>query len=142
VADGVDHRLGAVAQVRLAEDVVGVGLDRGLGDEGDVGVAVAALGLALGLLPARLALLFGGLAATGTMTLLNAGLQVAVPDAVRGRVLSLYTLVAAEMPALDGWLLGMALAGVSPPIVFVLAGGLLRVLALLLGHQKIAGPHV
>jgi len=33
MADGVDHRLRAVAQVRLAEDVVGVGLNRGFGDE-------------------------------------------------------------------------------------------------------------
>jgi hypothetical protein len=60
-----------------------------------LGLAMIGLGLAPSLLTAGLALLVVGLAATGTMTLLNASLQVTTPDVIRGRVLSLYTWLAA-----------------------------------------------
>ncbi len=101
-----------------------------------LGIAVAALGLAPGLVPAGAILVLVGLLATGTMTLLNAGLQVAVPDDAQGRVLSLYTLLAAGMPALGGWLLGTALSPAGPPVVIILVGAVLSVLALRLGRAS------
>ena len=57
------------------------------------------------------------------MTLLNAQLQELTPNEVRGRVMSLYTWLAAGMPALGGWLLG-TLMGVFPAQVVLVTGGI------------------
>lgn len=92
--------------------------------------------IGLGLAPTALAavgdLILVGAAATGTMTLLNAGLQLATPDAVRGRVLSFYTWLAAGLPALGGWLLGVFLAATGPRPALVSAGVGLVLLTLFL----------
>ena len=100
-----------------------------------LGGAIVGLGLAPTLGPAGATLLLTGFAATGTMTLLNAGLQQKTPDEVRGRVLSLYTWLAAGMPALGGWLFGTLMAYVAPPIVLITAGSLLIALVLFIGFR-------
>lgn len=103
-----------------------------------LGAAIAGVGLAPDRRMAGGALLVTGFAATGTMTLLNAGLQRATPDGVRGRVMSLYTWLAAGMPALGGWLLGTLGGGVAIQVTLVMAGGVLTALALLLGRSALA----
>jgi MFS family permease len=95
-----------------------------------LGVALAGLGMAGSLVAAGLALLAMGWLATGTMTLLNARVQETTPDEVRGRVMSLYTWLAAGMPALGGWLLG-TLMGVFPPQGVLVAGGIALMLVML-----------
>jgi MFS family permease len=97
-----------------------------------LGGAMIGLGVAPSLLPAGFSLLVVGLAATGTMTLLNASLQITTPDGIRGRVLSLYTWLAAGVPALGGWLLGTMMAGLSPAHVLMAAGVGLIVVVLIL----------
>ncbi len=87
-----------------------------------LGCALAGLGVAPQLFLAGAALAAIGFAATGTMTLLNVELQQTTPNAVRGRVLSLYTVLAAGMPALGGWLLGTLIGFVGSGMALVLAG--------------------
>lgn len=103
-------------------------------------LALGALVMGLGLAPNALAaagdLLLIGAAATGTMTLLNAGLQLSTPDGLRGRVVSLYAWLAAGMPALGGWLLGTLMAALGPPLTLVVAGVTLVALALLAGFPR------
>jgi len=70
------------------------------------------------------------------MTLLNASLHRLTPDAVRGRVLSLYTVLAAGMPALGGWLLGSAMVAIAPPAALVAARLALVLLVVLLRMSK------
>lgn len=97
-------------------------------------LALGALTIGLGLAPPFLAggtLALIGLMATGTMTMLNASLQTVTPDAVRGRVLSLYTWLAAGLPPLGGWLLGTFMSHASPVQTLVIAGGVLIGLTLL-----------
>lgn len=79
-----------------------------------LGVALVCFGMAWSLVVAGFALLATGWFATGTMTLLNARVQETTPNEVRGRVMSLYTWLAAGMPALGGWGLG-TLMGFFPP---------------------------
>ncbi len=105
-----------------------------------LGCAVIALGLSPGLLAAGVVLAVVGFASTGTMTLLNAGLQRTTPNAVRGRVLSLYTILAAGMPALGGWMLGTLMYGTAPRVVLVAAGLVLVLLAGLLGLRLLRTP--
>jgi MFS family permease len=104
-----------------------------------LGVGIASLGLAPGALAAGAALLAIGFAATGTMTLLNAGVQTGTPDGIRGRVMSVYTWLAAGMPALGGWLLGTLMSDIRPGVLLVAAGGVLTALALLLERSTTAG---
>ncbi len=105
-----------------------------------LGCALIALGLSPGLLAAGAVLGVVGFASTGTMTLLNAGLQSATPDTVRGRVLSLYTTLAAGMPALGGWILGTLMYGTAPGVALVAAGVALVLLAGLLGLRLLRTP--
>ncbi|MEO8953680.1 MAG: MFS transporter [Ktedonobacteraceae bacterium] len=88
-----------------------------------LGVAFVCLGMASSLVVAGLALLATGWIATGTMTLLNARLQELTSNEGRGRVMSLYTWLAAGMPALGGWLLG-TLIGVFPVQVVLVTSGI------------------
>lgn len=101
-----------------------------------LGCSIAVLGTATTLPVAGALLALIGLAATGAMTLVNAGLQVATPDSYRGRIMSLYTLLAAGMPPLGGWLLGTVAAGTSLQSALLIAGLLLAVLALLLSRGQ------
>lgn len=96
-----------------------------------LGLLIAVLGLAPSPVPAGATLALIGLTATGTMTMLNACLQMTVPDAIRGRILSLYTWLAAGLPALGGWLLGTLMSRVSPSHTLLIAGAALVGLALL-----------
>lgn len=100
-----------------------------------LGGAIVALGLSPVLLLAGAVLVVVGFAATGTMTLLNAALQSSTPDRVRGRVLSLYTILAAGMPALGGWMLGTLMYATTARLALVSAGFTLVVLATLLGKR-------
>lgn len=100
-----------------------------------LGVSIVCVGGAYPLVLAGLALLVTGFAATGTMTLLNASLQETTPDDVRGRIMSLYTWLAAGMPALGGWLLGTLMSIVAPQVVLVAAGTILIGVTLLLGQS-------
>lgn len=103
------------------------------------------LGITTTLPVAGVLLALVGLAATGTMTLVNAGVQVATPDSYRGRIMSLYTLLAAGMPPLGGWLLGTLSAGIGLQTALWIAGVLLAILALLLSCGRMrrhANEHV
>lgn len=129
--------LGAVIAAGLVAWVLGrhsLGHLPGLGAL-SLGVLIAALGLVPGPIPGGAMLALIGLTTTGTMTLLNAGLQTTVPDEVRGRILSLYTWLAAGLPALGGWLLGTLMSRVSPAQTLLIAGGTLFSLALLLNAK-------
>ncbi|MDQ6695053.1 MAG: MFS transporter, partial [Chloroflexota bacterium] len=82
------------------------------------------------------ALLVVGFASTATMTLLNASLQGSTPNAVRGRVLSIYTVLAAGMPALGGWALGSAMVSITPSAALFAAGLILVLLVALLATHN------
>ena len=99
-----------------------------------LGIALACVGMAGPLFVAGAALLATGGFATATMTLLNANLQETVSNAVRGRVMSLYTWLAAGMPTLGGWLLGTLMERFPPQGVLVTSG-----LALLGGTLLLRG---
>lgn len=101
-----------------------------------LGCSIAVLGTATTLPVACVLLALVGLAATGTMTLVNAGVQVATPDSYRGRIMSLYTLLAAGMPPLGGWLLGTLSADIGLQTALLIAGLLLAALALLLSRDR------
>jgi ENTS family enterobactin (siderophore) exporter len=90
------------------------------------GVAVAALGASPGLVPALLCLVVAGYADTSSEILRGALLQAHTPDALRGRVSSLWLMQAVLTPALGGVLAGGA-AGLVGPAVTLLAGGALCV---------------
>lgn len=107
-----------------------------------LGCAIIALGLSPVLLLAGAVLVVVGFASTGTMTLLNAGLQLSTPDTVRGRVLSLYTILAAGMPALGGWVLGSLMYATTASIALVTAGLILVQLTGLLGQVVRGGDKV
>lgn len=87
-----------------------------------LGIALIGFGMAWSLIVAGLALFATGWFATGTMTLLNARVQETTPNEVRGRVMSLYTWLAAGMPALGGWVLGTLMGFFSPQMVIVTGG--------------------
>lgn len=103
-----------------------------------LGLLTAGLGVAPGSGIAGGMLLLIGLTTTGTMTMLNAGLQAIVPDEFRGRVLSLYTWLAAGLPALGGWLLGTVMGHLGPVQTLALAGGALIALTLLIETSLLA----
>jgi hypothetical protein len=55
-------------------------------------------------------------------TALQLAAQETVPDAVRGRVMSLYTWLAAGMPMVGEWLLGTLMERFPPQGVLVASG--------------------
>ena len=97
-----------------------------------LGMMIACVGGTTNLYVVGMALLVVGCAATATMTLLNAELQHTTPDDMRGRVMSLYTWLAAGMPALGGWLLGTLMSVIAPRLVLIIAGITLAGVTLLL----------
>lgn len=99
-----------------------------------LGGAVACVGMAGNLIVGGFALLATGGLATGTMTLLNASMQETTPNEVRGRVMSLYTWLAAGMPALGGWLLGTMMGIFSSQGTLVTVGSTLIVVTLIVGQ--------
>ncbi|MGI9058624.1 MAG: MFS transporter [Ktedonobacteraceae bacterium] len=98
-----------------------------------LGGAVTGVGMTGNLMLAGLALLATGGFATGTMTLLNASIQETTPNEVRGRVMSLYTWLAAGMPALGGWLLGTMMGIWTAQGTLVTGGVTLIVVTLIMG---------
>lgn len=101
-----------------------------------LGCAIVGMGIAPNLFFLGSTLLVLGFLATGMMTFLNASLQLAAPDDVRGRIVSFYTWLAAGMPALGGWLFGTLMSMLAPRLVFVVAGVLLVVVVLLNGKPE------
>lgn len=101
-----------------------------------LGIALTCVGMARSLVFAGGALLVTGGLATATMTLLNANIQETVPNEIRGRVMSLYTWLAAGMPMLGGWLLGTLMERFSPQNMLVTSGIALIVGTLLISGQK------
>ncbi len=100
-----------------------------------LGGMVVCVGAAINLYVAGIALLVMGYAATSTMTLSNNELQHTARDDMRGRVMSLYTWLAAGMPALGGWLLGTLMAAIAPRLVLIMAGIALVGVTLLLKQR-------
>lgn len=78
------------------------------------GLSLLALGLAHGRLPAALAIVLVGAAQAMFMTLTLAYVQSEVDDALRGRVVGVYGLLAAGLMSLANWAYG-ALGTVLPP---------------------------
>ena len=101
-----------------------------------LGVALASVGIAEHIFVAGGTLLVTGGFATATMTLFNVHIQETVPNAVRGRVMSLYTWLAAGMPMLGGWLLGTLMERFSPQSVLVTSGLILIGVTLLLRERN------
>lgn len=93
-------------------------------------LCMIALSLASG--PAAFALLFAGGMMGGAFNTLNiAGVQALAPDALRGRVLGLYSLILGATPALGGVFAGWLATATSPAVaVRVVFGSVLAVFTL------------
>lgn len=100
-----------------------------------LGIVIAALGRANTPLSAGLLLVLAGFTATATMVLSNAGLQQLAPDRYRGRIMSIYTLLAAGMPPVGGWMLGQAFSRYSERTVLLFSGSGLIIVTLLLWRR-------
>jgi MFS family permease len=107
-----------------------------------LGVAEVALA-AVGLMSVALALMFlvgiGGIAMTATA---NTAIQLAVPDVLRGRVISVYTTVFAGSTPIGGLVAGAIASGLGVPAAFIIGGGVSAVGALgAIAWLRFAGGH-
>ena len=103
-----------------------------------IGIAMVGLGLSRSL-PLSLGLMF--LAGWGTISMAatcNTLIQLSVPDALRGRVASVYTTVFAGSTPFGGLFSGIAAAFGGPPLALVL-GGSIAVGAAVVGYFKMPG---
>tara|TARA_R110002012_G_scaffold120592_1_gene269985 strand:- start:1695 stop:2939 length:1245 start_codon:yes stop_codon:yes gene_type:complete len=103
--------------------------------------AAALLGMLLFLLfdslylaAACLALLSGAILANGIVTQIV--LQTGVPDHVRGRALSLYTMIFRGVPALGAMVMGVLASTVSLHILFLVGCPVVLVMTLVVGRLK------
>ena len=102
-------------------------------------------GLAMGLIGyietiwlSCLMLVFGTTLAGIVVSFIVAGLQHFTPEAIRGRVMSIYTIISQVVSAMAGVLAGAIAQGVSVPVSLYVIGSLFVVLTLLLalkGHH-------
>ena len=107
------------------------------------GVLLAALGVAP-TAAAAVALLAGvGIAGGLALSLIVAGIQANAPEPVRGRVLSMYTIISQVVPAASGVLAGALVQGFGVGVALLACGGTLAIamlvnagwMAALRGHQ-------
>jgi predicted MFS family arabinose efflux permease len=102
--------------------LVGGALLLGLAETALAAVGVMSVALALMLLVG-----VGGIAMTATA---NTAIQLAVPDSLRGRVISVYTTVFAGSTPIGGLLMGAIASGLGVPTAFIVGGGLSALAAL------------
>jgi MFS family permease len=107
-----------------------------------LGVAETALAW-VGAIPVALALMFlvgvGAIAMTATA---NTAIQLAVPDTLRGRVLSVYTTVFAGSTPIGGLIIGAIASGLGVPVAFLIGGGISAIGALgAIAWLQLAGGH-
>lgn len=91
-----------------------------------VSTAAAAFLPLAGILPL---LIVGGVAWIGTLTVLNAALQLTLPQWVRSRGAAIYILVFMGTMAIGSFLWGLAAEGLSLTVALLLAAGLLLLVA-------------
>jgi MFS family permease len=111
-----------------------------------LGLAETALA-AVGMVWVALALMFlvgvGAIAMTATA---NTAIQLAVPDVLRGRAISVYTTVFAGSTPIGGLIMGAIASGLGVPVAFLVGGGISALGALTAivwlrfagGHARIA----
>jgi MFS family permease len=107
-----------------------------------LGVAETALAW-VGAMPVALALMFlvgvGAIAMTATA---NTAIQLAVPDVLRGRVISVYTTVFAGSTPIGGLIIGAVASGLGVPAAFLIGGGISAIGALAaIVWLRFAGGH-
>ena len=89
-----------------------------------VSVATLGLGLARQFWMAGTLLFVMGLSGIVFMTSCNTTLQLGVPDRLRGRMMSLYTLVFVGTTPIGSFLIGSIAGGAGPKAAFIAGGGL------------------
>lgn len=89
------------------------------------GAFLALLGVTRSLWPAAAVLLCLGIVAMLYLGTANTILQTHTPMAMRGRVMSIYTMIFLGFMPLGSWLLGSIASVMSLPVAFVLGGALL-----------------
>src|SRR5207247_3820254 len=89
-----------------------------------VSVATLGLGLARQFWMAGTLLFVMGLSGIVFMTSCNTTLQLGVPDLLRGRMMSLYTLVFVGTTPIGSFLIGSIAGGAGPKAAFIAGGGL------------------
>lgn len=97
---------------------------------GAAGLLFALLAAAQNTVEASLLLLAAGASGGMVVSLIVAGLQAHVPDAVRGRVMSMYTMSSQVIPALSGLAAGLGLKYLGLLATIVVAGAILVAAAL------------
>jgi predicted MFS family arabinose efflux permease len=102
-----------------------------------LGLSIAALGAATGLLPAAVALGFVGLCSIGYMSIANASIQLAAREDLVGRVMGLWTVVQAGVMPVGSLLLGALADAIGMPRTLALAGVGAAVIALALGGRAV-----
>lgn len=117
--------IGTLAWVRRLHH--GHGIFAGLGA---AGLLFALLAAAQNTLQASILLLAAGASGGMVVSLIVAGLQAHVPDAVRGRVMSMYTMSSQVIPALSGLAAGLGLKYLGLLATTVAAGAILAAAAL------------
>jgi MFS family permease len=93
-----------------------------IGSAAASGALLALLGATHSLLPAATVLLALGVAAMLFLGTANTILQTHTPIAMRGRVMSIYTMIFLGFMPLGSWLLGSIASVTSLPVAFVLGG--------------------
>jgi MFS family permease len=102
-------------------------------------VALAAVGVMSVALVLMLLVGIGAIAMTATA---NTAIQLAVPDVLRGRVISVYTTVFAGSTPIGGLLMGAIASGLGVPAAFVIGGGISALGALVaIAWLRFAGGH-
>lgn len=117
--------LGTLALVRRLHH--GLAIGGGLVAAGALFASLAAIDRTV---PASLVLLLSGTAGGMVVSLIVAGLQANVPEAVRGRVMAMYTMTSQVVPAAAGVLAGLGLQQFGLLPTTVAAGTLLGLLGL------------
>ena len=105
-----------------------------------LGVAEVALA-AVGLMSVALVLmLLVGIGAISMTATANTAIQLAVPDALRGRVISVYTTVFAGSTPIGGLVMGAIASGLGVPVAFAIGGGISALAAVTaIGWLRFAG---
>jgi MFS family permease len=133
---GIGAVLGGLTLASIAHRIHRKGLFM-LGCLAMLGVCLALFAVSRSLPLAMLALVAVGMCQMFYMTTTNTMLQIIVPDALRGRVLSIYFLDHGLMP-LGALLAGIATYFVGAPLTVAVSGGCVVLLAAVVGWRL---PH-
>ncbi len=133
---GAGAVLGAVtlAAFGRSQPLIGVALAAG----GVLSGAIIALGLVRTFWPASVVLVISGFAMTTFVASCNTSLQVTVPGELRGRVMSLYSIVFLGVTPLGSVAIGALAEAAGTPVTLVITGllGLASVLAVMMLRRR------